>query len=76
MEFDRCGGDVDQNNVFGYGQINAYAAVQQAIGTKPDRPAAAAFLREFVEEAKSSGLVASLIEKHGVVGRLTVAPAA
>lgn len=53
-----------------------FTAVQQAIGTKPDRPAAAAFLRDFVEEAKSSGLVAGLIEKHGVVGRLTVAPAA
>ena len=51
-----------------------FTAVQQAIGTKPDRKAGAAFLREFVEEAKSSGLVATLIEKHGVVGRLTVAP--
>lgn len=51
-----------------------FTAVQQAIGTKPDRKAGAAFLRGFVEEAKSSGLVASLIEKHGVVGRLTVAP--
>ena len=53
-----------------------FTAVQQAIGTKPDRRAGAAFLREFVEEAKSSGLVASLIEKHGVTGRLTVAPPA
>jgi len=51
-------------------------AVQQAIGTKPDRKVGAAFLRDFVEEAKASGLVASLIEKHGVTGRLTVAPAA
>lgn len=51
-----------------------FTAVQQAIGTKPDRKAGAAFLRGFVEEAKSSGLVAKLIEKHGVVGRLTVAP--
>lgn len=53
-----------------------FSAVQQAIGTKPDREAGAAFLRDFVEEAKASGLVASLIEKHGVTGRLTVAPAA
>jgi polar amino acid transport system substrate-binding protein len=53
-----------------------FSAVQQAIGTKPDRKAGAAFLRDFVEEAKASGLVASLIEKHGVTGRLTVAPAA
>jgi polar amino acid transport system substrate-binding protein len=51
-----------------------FTAVQQAIGTKPDRKAGAAFLRAFVEEAKANGLVRSLIEKHGVVGRLTVAP--
>jgi polar amino acid transport system substrate-binding protein len=53
-----------------------FTAVQQAIGTKPDREAGAAFLRELVEEAKTSGLVARLIEEHGVTGRLTVAPPA
>lgn len=53
-----------------------FTAVQQAIGTKPDRLAGAAFLRDFVEEVKASGFVASLIEKHGVTGRLTVAPPA
>ena len=53
-----------------------FTSVQQAIGTKPDRLAGAAFLRAFVEEAKASGLVAELIEKHGVAGKLTVAPAA
>ena len=53
-----------------------FTAVQQAIGTKPGRAAGAAFLRKFVEEAKASGLVAELIEKHGVTGKLTVAPAA
>lgn len=53
-----------------------FTAVQQAIGTKPDRKAGAAFLCDFVEEAKSSGLVASLLVKHGVEGQLTVAPPA
>ena len=53
-----------------------FTAVQQAIGTQPDRAAGRAFLRSFVEEAKASGLVASLIEEHGVAGRLTVAPTA
>ncbi len=53
-----------------------FTAVQQAIGTKPNRKASAAFLRDFVEEAKASGFVARLIEKHGVSGRLTVAPPA
>jgi polar amino acid transport system substrate-binding protein len=51
-----------------------FTAVQQAIGTARSHAAGAAFLRDFVEEAKKSGLVASLIEKHGVVGRLSVAP--
>lgn len=50
-----------------------YTTVQQAIGTNPKNAAAATFLRDFVAEAKQSGLVASLIEKHGVEGRLLVA---
>ena len=53
-----------------------FTAVQQAIGTKRDREAGARFLREFVEEMKANGFVAGLIEKHGVVGRLSVAPPA
>mgnify|MGYP001186676697 FL=1 len=53
-----------------------FTAVQQAMGTKPDRAAAAAYMREFVEETKSNGFVEGLIEKHGVVGRLSVAPPA
>ena len=50
-----------------------FTAVQQAIGTKPGNRAAAAFLQEFVVEAKASGLVARLIERHGVTGRLQIA---
>ena len=45
-----------------------FANVQQAIGTPKANGAAAAFLKDFVEEAKASGLVARLIEKHGVRG--------
>ena len=41
---------------------------------KPNK-AAAAYLADFVEKAKKSGLVASLIEKHQVKG-LSVAPPA
>ena len=52
-----------------------FAAVQQAIGTDRNNTAGAAFIREFVEDAKRSGLVARLIEKHEVRG-LSVAPAA
>jgi polar amino acid transport system substrate-binding protein len=50
-----------------------FTAVQQAVGTARTNAAGAKFLREFVEEAKKSGLVARLIERHGVVGRLSVA---
>lgn len=52
-----------------------FMAVQQAIGTARRNVAGAAFLRDFVEEAKASGLVAALIARHGVRG-LSVAPPA
>ena len=52
-----------------------FTAVQQAIGTPRDRGTAAAFLRDFVEEAKISGLVGQFIERHQVKG-LSVAPPA
>jgi polar amino acid transport system substrate-binding protein len=51
-----------------------FTAVQQAVGTARSNAAGAAFLRDFVEEAKKSGVVARLIERHGVTGRLSVAP--
>ena len=50
-----------------------FTAVQQAVGTARRNEAGAAFLGDFVEEAKSSGLVARLIERHNVRG-LSVAP--
>jgi polar amino acid transport system substrate-binding protein len=52
-----------------------FSSVQQAIGTAKKNEAAAQWLRSFVEEAKSSGLVAQLIAKHKVRG-LSVAPPA
>ncbi len=45
-----------------------FATVQQAIGTARANTAGAAFLQDFVVQAKASGLVASLIERHGVRG--------
>lgn len=51
-----------------------FTAVQQAVGTRKENSAAAAWLAQLVEEAKSSGFVAGLIERHGVEGRLSVAP--
>lgn len=52
-----------------------FTAVQQSIGVPKKRAAAAKVLREFVEDAKRSGLVAQLVEKHGVRG-VNVAPPA
>jgi polar amino acid transport system substrate-binding protein len=52
-----------------------FTAVQQAVGTSRRNVAGAQFLRDFVESAKASGLVARLIERHKVRG-LSVAPAA
>jgi polar amino acid transport system substrate-binding protein len=52
-----------------------FTSVQQAVGTAKKNTAGAAFLRDLVEEAKASGLVARLIERHKVRG-LSVAPPA
>jgi polar amino acid transport system substrate-binding protein len=52
-----------------------FTAVQQAVGTAKANTEAAAFLRDFVEEAKASGLVANFIAQHRVRG-LSVAPPA
>lgn len=52
-----------------------FTAVQQAIGTPKGRPEGAAYLRKFAEDIKASGLVAQLIERHGVRGLSVAAPA-
>jgi polar amino acid transport system substrate-binding protein len=52
-----------------------FSAVQQAIGTLRERAAGAAFLSDFVEDAKASGLVASLIERHRIRGLSVARPA-
>jgi polar amino acid transport system substrate-binding protein len=50
-----------------------YTTVQQAIGTKPENIAAAAFLQDFVTAAKADGLISRLLERNGVAGKLQVA---
>lgn len=55
-----------------------FTAIQQAIGVAKragQTGAGAAYLREFVEEAKKSGLVARLIEENKVRGVTVAAPA-
>ncbi len=50
-----------------------FSAVQQAIGTPRTNSEGVSWLKDFVEQAKSSGFVRDLIEKYGVNG-LSVAP--
>ena len=45
-----------------------FTAVQQAVGTPSGRINSSAYLRDFVLEAKASGLVAELIARHQVDG--------
>lgn len=52
----------------------SFTTAQQAIGTASQNRAAIAFLREFVTDAITSGLVGRLIGRHGVRG-LTVGKA-
>ncbi len=49
-----------------------FTAVQQSMGVRKERTAAAAYLVAFAQEIKSSGLLAALIERHGARG-LTIA---
>ncbi len=50
-----------------------FTSVQQAIGVPKGRSAGFRYLCSFIEDSKASGLVAGLIDRHGVTGRLSVA---
>ncbi|MBH67310.1 MAG: ABC transporter substrate-binding protein [Rhodospirillaceae bacterium] len=50
-----------------------FTAVQQAMGCTRGKSIGAGYLKKFVEEMKASGFVGELIERHNVVGRLSVA---
>ena len=52
-----------------------FTAVQQAVGTAKANVEGAAFLADFVEKAKKSGMVQGFIDRHRVKG-LSVAPPA
>jgi polar amino acid transport system substrate-binding protein len=52
-----------------------FTAVQQAVGTAKANTEGARFLARFVEQAKTSGLVAGLIERHKVKGLSVALPA-
>lgn len=52
---------------------DSFTAVQQSIGCQPGKSEAAEFIQAFVNESIASGFVDSLIRKHGVEGKLSVA---
>ena len=51
----------------------SYMSVRQAIATLPGKKALNDCVREFIAEARQSGLIAGFIERHGVEGKLQVA---
>lgn len=52
-----------------------FTVAQQAVGRPKARVAGAAFLAALVDKAKASGVVARLIERHGVHGVSVVSAA-
>jgi polar amino acid transport system substrate-binding protein len=50
----------------------SFIVVNHGMGTPSNRPAAAAFLKAFVEEMNTSGFVARAIARHGVKGLTAV----
>lgn len=51
-----------------------YTSIQQAIGTKHGYSAARAYIEDFIRHAKETGLIAELLDRHGVADSLSLAP--
>ena len=52
-----------------------FMAIQQAMGVPPGRPAAARYVRDFVEEMKKNGFVAAALKRSGQSPDLVAPPA-
>ena len=64
---------IEAENITGSRMIDGcFTAVQQAIGVAKGKHAAAEFIADFVVESKTNGFITSLINKHGVTGRLAI----
>ena len=64
---------IEAENVTGCRMIDGcFTAVQQAIGVAKGKHAAAEFIAAFVVESKANGFITSLINKHGVTGKLAI----
>ena len=50
-----------------------YSAIKQSVGTKHGKPALKAVVEKVLADAVADGTVQSLIDKHGVTGKLAVA---
>jgi len=50
-----------------------YTAIKQSVGTKHGKPALKALIEKVLADAVADGTVQSLIDKHGVTGKLAVA---
>ena len=61
--------ELPHNNILG----GNYMTVKQSIGTHHNNTASHVFLREFVAEAKASGLILRLIQEYQVEGKIVVA---
>jgi polar amino acid transport system substrate-binding protein len=53
-----------------------FMTVQQAVGTPRRNSQGASFLHDFIEQAKASGMIAALLDRHKVRASLSVAPPA
>ena len=50
-----------------------FTSVRQAMATRPHKPSLNSAVCEFIADARASGLIETLIETHGVAGKLEVA---
>jgi len=67
-----CAKDLPGSRIIG----GHYTTVRQAVGTKPGNTALIGAVNRFLAASRENGLIAALIEKHGVSGKVQVASAA
>lgn len=67
--------EMDAKRVSGVRMLpGRFMVISQAMGTPRERAAGAAYLREFIEEMKSSGFVAEALARHRIQGAAVAPP--
>jgi polar amino acid transport system substrate-binding protein len=67
--------EMDAKRVAGVRMLDGrFMVINQAMGTPRERAAGAAYLREFVEDMKRSGFVASALQRHRIEGAAVAPP--